>query len=559
MGRRSITVGVVLACLFTSRFALAADWYVAAAAAAGGNGSQANPFRTINAALGGLSRGDTVWIAGGTYVEVVDVTNLPGTGTTTLRAMPGATPVIDGMSGSQSAGYVVQTSVPDTTFQGLTIQNGLGGALGIQFYYADGGQVIDCVTKNMSANAITFYYSNQGTVSGCTCQGNIAGRKTTGTVVTNNEVYGATAEGIGLYDGSTECTVAHNIIHDNYSVNLYLDSISHSTFDGNLIYESSSANDLEGIEISDEYYSDLSAPVNSYNTIINNVIVGHNLGIVFWLSGEWPTQALNDQSGLRYDVISNNTVVDNGGSLKWDASPAHVGTTIENNVFAAAAGTAPINLLQANGAGGITLGHNLWFAPDLTQPFLWVGAQSNHAGFVTASGQGAGDVLADPLFVGPWSVPPATGLELTMPSPAVGAGVSLTAVSHDFLGAPRPATGVDIGAFQYGATAPADSGVGPAGDASVTSSGEGGSVPASGDASIAPENGIDASEDAASEVANADATASAEAGAGASPVGHSGCSCSQAGSTSMSAANDGRWFTSAAAFGFAFIIRRRRR
>ncbi len=72
--------------------------------------------------------------------------------------------------------------------------------------------------------------------------------------------------------------------------------------------------------------------MNSYNTIINNVIVNHNLGIVFWYSDEWSTQALNDESGLRYDVISNNTLVNNLGSFKWDASPAHVGTTIQNNV-----------------------------------------------------------------------------------------------------------------------------------------------------------------------------------------------------------------------------------
>ena len=70
--------------------------------------------------------------------------------------------------------------------------------------------------------------------------------------------------------------------------------------DGNLIYETNSDNDLDGIEISDEgHYSDLSAPENSYNTITNNVVYGHNLGIVFWYSGKWSSQALNDQSGLR--------------------------------------------------------------------------------------------------------------------------------------------------------------------------------------------------------------------------------------------------------------------
>ncbi len=39
--------------LLGSTSALAADWYVDAAAAAGGDGSEAKPFQTINAALAG--------------------------------------------------------------------------------------------------------------------------------------------------------------------------------------------------------------------------------------------------------------------------------------------------------------------------------------------------------------------------------------------------------------------------------------------------------------------------------------------------------------------------
>jgi hypothetical protein len=557
----SLAAPVAVALAMAATPAKAADWYVDAGAAAGGSGSMATPFQKVNDALDHLQRGDTVWLATGTYDEVVDIANLSGSGTTTFRALAGATPVIDGTSGSASAGYVVQTSVADVTFQDLTIQNAMSGALGIQFYYADGGQVIHCVTRNMSGNAVTFYYSNQGTVMNSTCQGNIAGRKTTGTVVENNEVYGATAEGVGLYDGSTDCTVAHNVIHDNYSVNLYLDSISHSTFEGNLIYETDPGNDLEGIEISDEgHYSDLPAPVNSYNTIINNVVVGHNLGIVFWYSGEWSTQALNDESGLRYDVISNNTLVNNKGSLKWDASPAHVGTTIENNVMVAAAGTDPVYLLQAKSAGGIALDHNLWLAPDLEQPFLWLSDQTDHAGFVAASSQGAGDVLADPLFAGTWTVPPATNLALTMGSPAIGVGVTLAAVPDDFLGAPRPSTGFDLGAFQYGAVA----GVGATGDGGVGATGDGGtSLPVDGGPAAAGDGGSAAigpgrspSGDAGTRLAP---DGGAAAGAGETS---SGCSCIEASATPKRTSGAGNPWAAAAiglALGCAARGRARRR
>ncbi|MGO9837981.1 MAG: right-handed parallel beta-helix repeat-containing protein [Polyangiaceae bacterium] len=242
--------------------AFAADWYVDASAAAGGDGSMAKPFSTINGTLSGLEQGDTVWIASGTYDETVNFWMLPGSGgRTTIRAMAGATPVIDGTSGSASAGFILQAGTPDMTFQGLTLRN--SSADGIEIYQADGGQVIDCTTTGISGNAVTFYYSNDGLVSGSKLQGGVGGRRSTGTIVENSELYGCTNhEGITIYDDSTNCQYLHNVIHDNYSVNLYLDSISHSVIDGNLIYESTPGNNnLVGIELSDEKYSDLPAPV----------------------------------------------------------------------------------------------------------------------------------------------------------------------------------------------------------------------------------------------------------------------------------------------------------
>src|SRR6202044_2539263 len=80
-------------------------------------------------------------------------------------------------------------------------------------------------------------------------------------------------------------------------------------------------------------------------------------------------------------------------------------------------------------------------------------------GFVSASGQGSPDVFANPLFAGPWDAPPATNLALAKGSPAIGVGVTLLAVMHDYLGAPRPAKGTDIGAFQYGAVVAKDGGL----------------------------------------------------------------------------------------------------
>ncbi|HEY5147692.1 MAG TPA: choice-of-anchor Q domain-containing protein, partial [Polyangiaceae bacterium] len=152
------------------------------------------------------------------------------------------------------------------------------------------------------------------------------------------------------------------------------------------------------------------------------------------------------------------------------------------------------------------------------QGFLWLGSGSDHPGFVKASSQGAGDVLGDPLLAGPWAAPPATNLALTKTSPAVGAGVSLAAVTHDFLDAPRPAAGADIGAFQYGATAPGDSGVGPSGDGSVTAANDAGVGIDDGAGAGA---GVTTGPDAGS---SGPSSQSPDGGSGSAPS--SGCSCS---------------------------------
>jgi MYXO-CTERM domain-containing protein len=89
-------------------------------------------------------------------------------------------------------------------------------------------------------------------------------------------------------------------------------------------------------------------------------------------------------------------------------------------------------------------------------------------------------------------------------------------VTHDFLGAPRPTAGTDMGAFQYGAVAPGDSGVGPQADAGMVPEDDGGST-ADRDAGGEAEDAMTAGQPSDGGVIG---------GHGASS---SGCACSQAG------------------------------
>jgi MYXO-CTERM domain-containing protein len=481
MVRQILGAAAALAVLAVGARVHAAEWWVDQAAAAGGDGTQAKPFQTLNDAKAVLTTGDTIWVMDGTYDETVDFWHVPaGAGTvTTVRAAAGAKPVIDGGGGD----FVIQAGeTPNMTFQGLTIRN---GSTGFSIYQADGCQVIDCVTES-TGGSVSFYFSSKGYVSGSKLEGSVSGKNSDGTVIEYNEIYGSGAEGITLHADSKNCRYSHNAVHDNTSVNIYLDSISNTLVDGNLVYMSDpGGGSTVGIMLADESYPNVTAPVLTDITVINNVVIHNESGIRFW-DGSFP-----GQSALKNVVIANNTVVDNATSqIKWDAGP-HQNTVVQNNIFAAQSGKGLL-ALQANSTIGVSLDHNLWYLPGIAAPFLWGSATYDAAGWASATGNGAGDVTVDPSFASAWDLP-ADNLSLAAGSPAIDSGIALAQVTTDYLGAARPAgSGYDLGAFEYGATPPTGgSGGGPPGTGGAatggsTAGGSGGAsagtggVPASG-------------------------------------------------------------------------------
>jgi hypothetical protein len=460
MIRTVVGVWVAVGVGLVSARASASEWWVDEAAAPGGDGSQAAPFERLNDVIEVLETGDTVWVADGTYQETVNFWQVPdGTGgRTTVRAAPGAHPVIDG-GGTEEA--VLQAGeTPEMTFEGLTVKN---SNVGIAFYQADGGQVLGCTTESTEI-AVEFYFAGDGYVQGSTLNGSVSGKGTDGTVVEDNEIYGSPFEGIGLHADSKNCRYSRNVVHDHAAVNIYLDSISSTVVDSNLVYMTlPAATQTSGIMLADESYDNVTAPVMRDIVISNNVLIGNAAGIRFW-EGEFP-----GQSGLKGVTIVNNTVLDTQGtSLKWDAGP-HEDTVIENNIFAANNATAQL-LLQANSTSGVSLDHNLWYLPGATAPFLWGESGYDHAEFAAASGQGQGDVVEEPKLVGEWSLP-VDNVAPTADSPVIDRGTSVS-VDHDYRGAARPAgEGYDLGAFEYGATTSAGGGGGAGGDAGATTTG----------------------------------------------------------------------------------------
>ncbi|RLB62926.1 MAG: hypothetical protein DRI90_07955, partial [Deltaproteobacteria bacterium] len=155
----------------------------------------------------------------------------------------------------------------------------------------------------------------------------------------------------------------------------------------------------------------------------------------------------------------------------------HENTVIRNNIVAQQSSVGVL-LLNAKSTSGVTLDHNLWFMPDVPEPFNWGGGEVfTHEAWVAAAGQGQGDVVADPAFAGAtWDLD-AASYRLIESSPAIDTGTPVDGLTIDFDWGLRPAgDGYDLGAYEYGAEPNPDGGVPQPPDGGTGTGGQGAST-----------------------------------------------------------------------------------
>lgn len=138
----------------------------------------------------------------------------------------------------------------------------------------------------------------------------IIGYNTSDVIVKGNRIHNNHGEGVGPYIGSDRWQILNNIIYDNWSVNVYIDTdLGDVVVDGNLIYNTGKytthEKDLsDGIRIANEI-ADLAREDQTpgiYNIrVTNNIITGTNGGIRSFAYEGGPSYLLNS-------VIANNTI-----------------------------------------------------------------------------------------------------------------------------------------------------------------------------------------------------------------------------------------------------------
>ncbi len=346
------------------------------------SGTSSAPFRTISHAEAVAIPGQVVCVRAGVYGERVNLSRAGTAGARiTVTGAPGETAVIDGAGlsiGRTDGLFNIGGGADYLTVQNLTIRNSSGRGL-----VNDGSHNrventtitnianAGLLTTNWSAAATDNEYVGNDisfTVQANDCHTAADRCVVTGgwesainhynggphayghNVVRANRIHDNDGEGMTVTDYEL---VVGNTVHDNFSVDIYLDGTQHATVEKNVVFESETARPSGGpsayrllaigIALADE-----NSPRNSSNTIRNNVVMNTSTGVNF--------RRATNGSGLVDDVFDNNTIVNTWNcGICFDAG-AHAGTLLRNNLVVPRSGA----VTSGTAAGGVSAAANLF-------------------------------------------------------------------------------------------------------------------------------------------------------------------------------------------------------
>lgn len=261
-----------------------------------------------------------------------------------------------------------------------------------------------------------------------------------------NTVYGNNGEGLGCYNQSHRTVMRNNVVHDNWSVNIYIDSCADCLVDGNLIFNTGVCRLPEhrrsnppGIMCADERYE--GGPYLERLTVINNIVTHCRNGFSF---AKW--QGCQEGSALKDSLVANNTFVDNESGISIAPTQRSV---FANNIVLQTNGKQFIWTRKRDaGETDVKWRNNIFFGTN-RHGFVWHGKSLSFGQWQKTCTGAEGNVWSDPLLAA------ATGVEPDAYRPKRGSicidsGVAIEQVSHDFSGAARPqGKQVDVGAFEY--------------------------------------------------------------------------------------------------------------
>lgn len=395
-------------------------------------------FTKTASAIAAMQPGDTVFVRGGTYREPI-IINKSGSANARLviTAQPGERVVVDtgatpgaigiwiqGQAYVDVSGFVVRNApiygVKGTGSSNVTVQN-------IEVAFSGNGGIIFDNASNIRVSHCSVHHSNQ---RGDMME-SISFEMVSGFEVSDCRVFNNRKDGIVSKYGSTNGKIFSNDLYRNQGCNIYLDATSNIAVFNNISHDVAGQTKA-GIGIAVESTYNLTRSPTHDLQIYNNVLYGNGSAIWFWFESPSLTWSRFSNIRIEHNTIEGNTLNGWGGIFIMNGTMSNFGpgNTIRNNIFwnnTAQLGAKSIRD-DTGVVGSFTISNNFFqqLAPSTT--FGVQSIVSPQSPFV--------DVAAhDYRLVG-------TAL-------ARNAGASLSGITEDIDGKPRPSSRPDLGAFQY--------------------------------------------------------------------------------------------------------------
>ena len=407
---------IVAAALLWSRNASAAVYYIATTGSNSGAGTIGSPWQTISYGITKLVAGDTLYVRAGTYTE------------TFTGAFPSGASVGVPITMSAYPGEVV-TLAPSATVDNL-FKITTAAYFIIDGFIMDGTHVVQAILflGSGASNSAHDIIIRNSTIKNTAGDGVLSTNLSSGYSFINDQIFnngGGQTRNHGMYLEGDNNLVDHCNIYNNagYGINLY-NGYAGAHANNNIVRYSQLHNNnvANGSGV-----GGLGVSSGSNDLVYNNLIWGNGLGIKV---GESDGTTATTNTHIYNNTVYNNNVGGSGSRLGIYLDPNGSGSVVQNNI---AYNDLDGDVVNA-GQSGTTITNNL---------------------------------TANPSFAGA----AANNFALLAGSPAIDAGVAVSAVPDDFIGTRRPqGAAYDIGAYEYtggttvqppAITAVAATGIGP--------------------------------------------------------------------------------------------------
>jgi len=426
-----------------------------------GDGSNTNPWATINKGISKLNIGDTLFVHTGVYQERVLVPGtLNGTELNPIAIIenPGDSVIICHtqaqivrIKGSyiNFIGFEIYDLNPaNDDIQAVTISNTANHVLldNLDVHDFD-GHGINIAGQNIIVQNCKVHNGVLGNLNGDSTSGWESGIKVSAggenILVRNNTVYDNWGEGIGITRG-INIKVYGNIVYDNFSVNIYIDNSTNVEVFNNFSYNTENpivGEKASGISLGEEFYT-------GWGNHLENVRIKNN--IVYNTRRAFMSYATeNGIGGAKNVLVANNTfyLTDNDHSAVYISRDPKDSLMFYNNIIR----TNPSNQKMVwwdnyINDGKLYFDYNYWVNGKAR---FWQNGNWNY------SPAGSNDISEiSPEFLGTPGIQPFNFspniFELNNNSPAINAGISIIEVAYDFNDSIRPnGAKYDLGAFEH--------------------------------------------------------------------------------------------------------------